>query len=60
VWAATEIGFRALENPVHVHELNTTLLHQCGLHHEKLIWRHEGRDFRLTDVFGNVVKDILA
>ena len=61
VYGATdELGFRAVENPVHVHDLNATLLHQFGLDHEKLTWRHEGRDFRLTDVFGNVVSGILA
>jgi uncharacterized protein (DUF1501 family) len=54
-----ELGFRAVENPVHVHDLNATLLHQLGLNHERLTWRHEGRDFRLTDVFGNVVNEIL-
>ena len=55
-----ELGFRAVEKPVHAHDLNATLLHQFGLDHEKLTWRHEGRDFRLTDVFGHVVTDILA
>jgi hypothetical protein len=61
VYGSTDdLGFRAAENPVHVHDLNATLLHQLGLNHERLTWRHEGRDFRLTDVFGNVVKDILA
>ena len=61
VYGATdELGFRAVENPVHVHDLNATFLHQFGLDHEKLTWRHEGRDFRLTDVFGNVVSGILA
>jgi uncharacterized protein (DUF1501 family) len=58
--ATDELGFRAVEKPVHLHDLNATLLHQFGLNHEKLIWRQEGRDFRLTDVFGNVVKEILA
>jgi uncharacterized protein (DUF1501 family) len=54
-----ELGFRAVENPVHVHDLNATLLHQLGLNHERLTWHHEGRNFRLTDVFGNVVNEIL-
>jgi hypothetical protein len=58
--ATDEFGFRAVEKPVHVHDLNATLLHQFGLNHERLTWRHEGRDFRLTDVFGNVVNDLLA
>jgi hypothetical protein len=44
---------------VHLHDLNATLLHQFGLNHEKLTWRQQGRDFRLTDVFGNVVEDVL-
>jgi uncharacterized protein (DUF1501 family) len=57
--ATDELGFRAVEKPVHTHDLNATLLHQMGLDHEKLTWRHEGRDFRLTDVFGNVVNEIL-
>ena len=53
VYGATdELGFRAVEHPVHAHDLNATLLHQLGLHHEQLTWRHEGRDFRLTDDFG--------
>ncbi len=61
VYGATDdLGFRAVEKPVHSHDLNATLLHQFGLDHEKLTWRHEGRDFRLTDVFGRVVTDILA
>jgi hypothetical protein len=55
-----ELGFRAVENPVHVHDLNATLLRQFGLDHEKLTWRQEGRDFRLTDVFGRVVNEILT
>ena len=61
VYGATdELGFRAVEKPVHLHDLNATLLHQFGLTHEQLTWRQEGRDFRLTDVFGNVVKEILS
>ena len=55
-----ELGFRAAEKPVHAHDLNATLLHQFGLNHEKLTWRHEGRDLRLTDVFGNVVREIIG
>jgi len=55
-----DFGFRAVEKPVHVHDLNATLLHLLGLNHERLTWRHEGRDFRLTDVFGNVVSEILT
>jgi len=55
-----EFGFRAAENPVHVHDLQATILHLLGFDHEKLTFRHAGRDFRLTDVHGTVVKQILA
>lgn len=55
-----EFGFGAVENPVHVHDIHATLLHQLGLDHEKLTYRFQGRDFRLTDVHGNVVTDLLA
>jgi hypothetical protein len=55
-----ELGFRPVDRPVHLHDLNATLLHQFGLNHERLTWRQEGRDFRLTDVFGNVVTGLLA
>ncbi len=55
-----DFGLNVTEKPVHVHDLNATILHQLGLDHEKLTYRHQGRDFRLTDVYGNVVTDILA
>ena len=58
--ATDELGFRAVEHPVHSHDLNATILHLLGLIHERLTYRHQGRDFRLTDVFGKVVKDIIA
>ncbi|MEA3210339.1 MAG: hypothetical protein QOE70_3396 [Chthoniobacter sp.] len=58
--ATDEFGHFAAEDKVHMHDLHATLLHQLGLNHEKLTFRHDGRDFRLTDVNGNVVKDILA
>ena len=58
--ATDEFGFRAVENKVHVHDLHATLLHLLGFDHEKLTYRYAGRDFRLTDVHGHVVKDILA
>jgi hypothetical protein len=58
--ATDEIGFHAVENPVHVHDLHATILHLMGMNHEKLTYRYGGRDFRLTDVYGNVVRDILA
>jgi hypothetical protein len=49
-----------MENKVHVHDLHATILHLMGLNHEDLTYRYSGRDFRLTDVHGHVVKDILA
>jgi hypothetical protein len=58
--ATDEFGFRAVENKVHVHDLHATILDLLGIDHEKLTFRHSGRDYRLTDVYGNVVKDILA
>jgi hypothetical protein len=58
--ATDEFGFKAVESPVHVHDLHATLLHQLGLDHERLTYRHAGRDFRLTDVHGQVVHEVLA
>lgn len=55
-----ELGMNAEENKVHVHDLHATILHQLGLDHEKLTYRYAGRDFRLTDVYGDVVENILA
>jgi hypothetical protein len=60
VGATDEFGFRAVENPVHVHDLHATVLHLLGFDHEKLTYRYSGRDYRLTDVVGQVVKEILA
>ena len=61
VYGATdEFGFRAIENRVHVHDFHATILHLMGLDHERLTYRYSGRDFRLTDVHGEVVKGILA
>ena len=54
-----EYGIKPAENPVHVHDLHATILHCLGLDHEKLTYRHAGRDYRLTDVAGEVVKAIL-
>ncbi len=53
-------GFGPVENGVHIHDLNATLLHLLGLNHEKLTFRLNGRDFRLTDVGGKVVTKLLA
>jgi hypothetical protein len=58
--ATDEFGFAAVEKKVHVHDLHATILHLLGFDHEKLTYRHAGRDFRLTDVYGQVVKEILA
>ena len=58
--ASDELGFDVGENPVHVHDLQATILHLLGMDHLKLTYRYSGRDFRLTDVFGHLVKDILA
>jgi len=58
--ATDELGWDAVENPVHVHDLHATILHVLGLDHERLTYNYAGRDFRLTDVFGTVVGGILA
>ncbi len=55
-----DIGKYTIENPVEVHDLHATLLHQLGMNHEKLTFRHAGRDFRLTDVHGRTVTGLLA
>lgn len=55
-----ELGFNVASDPVHVHDLHATILHQLGIDHEKLTYRFQGRDFRLTDVHGTVVNKILA
>jgi hypothetical protein len=58
--ATDEFGMNAIENRVHVHDLHATILHQLGIDHERLTYRYSGRDYRLTDVHGRVVGDILA
>ncbi|HEX5269123.1 MAG TPA: DUF1501 domain-containing protein [Gemmataceae bacterium] len=58
--ATDEFGFAAVENKVHVHDLHATILHLLGFDHERLTYRYAGRDFRLTDVHGRVVKELLA
>jgi hypothetical protein len=55
-----EFGFKAARDKVHVHDLHATILHLLGFDHEQLTFRHAGRDFRLTDVHGNVIKQLLA
>ncbi len=58
--ATDEFGFRAVEKPVHVHDLHATILHLLGLDHEELTYNYSGRDFRLTDVHGKVIHEIIA
>jgi uncharacterized protein (DUF1501 family) len=58
--ATDEFGFKAVEKPVHVHDLHATILALLGFDHETFTYRHAGRDFRLTDVHGKVVKEIIA
>ena len=58
--SSTPLGFKVAENKVHVHDLQATVLHLLGFDHEKLAYHFQGRDFRLTDVHGHVVKDILS
>jgi arylsulfatase A-like enzyme len=55
-----DFSYNIVENPVDVHDLHATLLHLLGIDHTRLTYRHQGRDFRLTDIAGNVVRDILA
>ena len=55
-----ELGYAAVEDPVHVHDFNATILHLLGLDHERLTYRFQGRDYRLTDVAGKVVRGVLA
>lgn len=58
--ATDELGYRVVEDPVHVHDLNATILHLMGIDHTRLTYKFQGRDFRLTDVHGNVVQKLLA
>ena len=60
IGATDELGYNPIDRPVHVHDLNATLLHLLGFDHERLTFRYQGRDFRLTDVHGRVVRDLLA
>jgi hypothetical protein len=55
-----EFGYNIIKDPVHVHDFHATIMHQMGMDHEKLIYRHQGRRYRLTDVSGTVVKNIIA
>ncbi len=58
--ATDELGYNAVEAPVHVHDLHATMLHLCGIDHTRLTYRFQGRDFRLTDVHGRVVREVLS
>jgi uncharacterized protein (DUF1501 family) len=58
--ATDEFGFAAVDNKVHVHDLHATMLHLLGFNHETFTYRYAGRDFRLTDVHGNVVRELIA
>jgi uncharacterized protein (DUF1501 family) len=58
--ATDDFGYLAVENKVHMHDLHATILHLLGIDHEKLTYRYAGRDFRLTDVYGRVVSEIVA
>jgi hypothetical protein len=58
--ATDEFGFRAEQDKVHVHDLHATILHLLGFDHERFTYRYAGRDFRLTDVHGRVVRELIA
>jgi hypothetical protein len=58
--ATDDFGWKAIENPVHVHDIHATILYQLGIDHTKLTYHYSGRDYRLTDLFGNVVHDLIA
>lgn len=60
IGATDDFGFNVSESPVHVHDLQATILHLLGIHHEKLTYRHAGRDYRLTDVAGQLIPGVLA
>jgi arylsulfatase A-like enzyme len=55
-----DLGYGIADSPVHVHDFNATLLHLLGMDHERLTYRFQGRKFRLTDVHGHVVKNVIA
>jgi hypothetical protein len=55
-----EFGYNIIKNPVHINDFHATIMHNMGLDHEQLIYKYQGRRFRLTDVAGDVVKDILT
>jgi hypothetical protein len=55
-----DYGYNTVRDPVHIHDLNATILHCLGFDHERLTFRFQGRDYRLTDVHGRVVREVLA
>lgn len=55
-----DFGYNIIKDPVHVHDLQATMLHLMGIDHEQLVYKFQGRRFRLTDVHGNVIKSILS
>ena len=55
-----DLGYNVVQDGVHVHDLNATIMHLLGIDHKRLTYRHQGRDFRLTDIHGDVVKSILS
>ncbi|HAA88349.1 MAG TPA: DUF1501 domain-containing protein, partial [Verrucomicrobiales bacterium] len=55
-----DFGYHAEKNPVHFHDLHATILHLMGINHTELTYRYAGRDFRLTDVHGKIIKDVIA
>ena len=55
-----DLGYNIVKDPVHVHDLQATILHLFGINHEKMVYKYQGRRFRLTDVFGKVKHDILS
>ena len=60
IGATDEFGYNIVERPVHIHDFQATLLHLLGVDHEKLTYKHQGRRYRLTDVHGNVINEILS
>ena len=55
-----EFGYNIVSNPVHVHDFQATIMRQLGIDHEKLTYKHQGRRYRLTDVSGKVIHDLIA
>ena len=58
--ATDEFGYNVVEKPVHIHDLQATILHQLGIDHERLTFKYQGRQFRLTDVHGHVMHDVIS